>query len=125
MKRLALTSFSLLWVAAANVQAQRAPEAPQPQAPSAGASAVSDAELDTFATIYVDLLETVAKYEPQMQSAQSEQQAQDIRVKMQEEHMETVWEKFDGNVRAIVPLFDQEVRGVPMLAETAKKLFAS
>lgn len=120
MKRLALTLFSLLWVAAANVQAQRAPEAPQPQAPSAGASAVSDAELDTFATIYVDLLETVAKYEPQMQSAQSEQQAQDIRVKMQEESIAKVarrgWtpDKFNSVAQAI--------NGDPHLSDRAAKL---
>ncbi len=45
------------------------------------------------------------------------------RVTMQQEHMGTIWEKFDGNVRAIVPLFDQEVRGVPMLRQAATALF--
>jgi arsenite-transporting ATPase len=45
------------------------------------------------------------------------------RVKMQDDHMKTIWEKFDGNVRAIVPLFDQEVRGVPMLRQAAGALF--
>jgi len=38
--------------------------------------------------------------------------------------MEEIWQKFDGMVRAIVPLFDTEVRGVDMVAETAKYLFA-
>ena len=37
------------------------------------------------------------------------------RVAMQHEHMRTVWEKFDGSVRAIVPLFETEIRGLPML----------
>jgi len=37
------------------------------------------------------------------------------RVQMQEEYMKTIWEKFDGSVRALVPLFDQEVRGQAML----------
>ena len=46
------------------------------------------------------------------------------RMGMQDEHMKTIWEKFDGSVRAVVPLFDQEVRGVPMLAQTARALFA-
>ncbi len=46
------------------------------------------------------------------------------RIAMQEDHMKTIWEKFGENVRAIVPLFDQEVRGVPMLRLTAKALFA-
>ena len=45
------------------------------------------------------------------------------RMQMQDEHMKTVWEKFDGQVRAILPLFDQEVRGVPMLRRAAEKLF--
>ncbi|MBI4588499.1 MAG: ArsA family ATPase [Candidatus Rokubacteria bacterium] len=45
------------------------------------------------------------------------------RMQMQDDHMKTIWEKFDGNVRAIVPLFDQEVRGVPMLRQAARALF--
>jgi arsenite-transporting ATPase len=45
------------------------------------------------------------------------------RMQMQDEHMKTVWEKFDGQVRAILPLFDQEVRGVPMLRQAAEALF--
>ena len=46
------------------------------------------------------------------------------RLRMQEEHLGTIREKFDGHVRAIVPLFDQEVRGIPMLRQTAAALFA-
>ena len=46
------------------------------------------------------------------------------RVAMQKEYMEDIWQKFDGMVRAIVPLFDTEVRGVDMVAETARHLFA-
>lgn len=45
------------------------------------------------------------------------------RMRMQEEHMKTIWEKFDGSVRAIVPLFDQEVRGLVMLQQAARALF--
>jgi len=45
------------------------------------------------------------------------------RMGMQDEHMKTIWEKFDGSVRAVVPLFDQDVRGVPMLAQAAQALF--
>jgi len=47
------------------------------------------------------------------------------RVAMQDEHMVTVWQKFNGRVRAILPLFETEIRGVPMLARTADVLFAS
>ena len=46
------------------------------------------------------------------------------RVRMQDEHLQTIAEKFDGEVRAVVPLFDQEVRGVPMLGQAAAALFA-
>ncbi|MER3466973.1 MAG: arsenic transporter, partial [Armatimonadota bacterium] len=45
------------------------------------------------------------------------------RLAMQDEHMRTIWEKFDGQVRAIVPLFETEVRGVDMLRRTAQALF--
>jgi len=45
------------------------------------------------------------------------------RIQMQEEHMRTIWEKFDGSVRAVVPLFDQEVRGIEMLRTAGKALF--
>jgi hypothetical protein len=43
---------------------------------------------------------------------------------MQDEHMETIWKEFDGQVRAILPLFETEVRGVGMLKRTASLLFA-
>lgn len=46
------------------------------------------------------------------------------RVQMQEEYLQTIWDKFDGAVRALVPLFDQEVRGCPMLRAAAQKLMA-
>src|SRR5579884_1293271 len=45
------------------------------------------------------------------------------RVAMQDEHMATIWEQFDGQVRAILPLWETEVRGVPMLQRTADALF--
>ncbi|MBI3457518.1 MAG: ArsA family ATPase [Candidatus Rokubacteria bacterium] len=45
------------------------------------------------------------------------------RIQMQAEHMQTVWEKFDGAVRAVVPLFDQEIRGLPMLRRAGQALF--
>jgi arsenite-transporting ATPase len=45
------------------------------------------------------------------------------RMRMQDEHMETIRARFDGSVRAVVPLFDSEVRGVPMLRRTADALF--
>ena len=46
------------------------------------------------------------------------------RVAMQEQHMATICAKFDGDVRAVVPLFDSEVRGVDMLERLSNALFA-
>ncbi len=46
------------------------------------------------------------------------------RIAMQEEYMQTIWKEFDGQVRAILPLFETEVRGVPMLQRVAEKMFA-
>jgi arsenite-transporting ATPase len=46
------------------------------------------------------------------------------RLAMQQEHMHTVWQKFDGSVRAIVPLYETEIRGVPMLRRLGDSTFA-
>jgi arsenite/tail-anchored protein-transporting ATPase len=45
------------------------------------------------------------------------------RIRMQDDHLGTIAQKFDGAVRAIVPLFDQDVRGVAMLGQAARALF--
>jgi arsenite-transporting ATPase len=46
------------------------------------------------------------------------------RVAMQADYMEQIWKTFDGGVRALVPLFETEVRGVQMLERTAARIFA-
>jgi arsenite-transporting ATPase len=45
------------------------------------------------------------------------------RVAMQDEHMETVWKEFDGQVRAVLPLYETEIRGVSQLKRMADALF--
>jgi arsenite-transporting ATPase len=45
------------------------------------------------------------------------------RIAMQDTYMEEIWRSFP-DVRAIVPLFEKEVRGVEMLERTASHLFA-
>ncbi len=45
------------------------------------------------------------------------------RIAMQDEYMQMVDKLFAGNVRSVLPLFETEVRGVPMLDRTAKLLF--
>jgi len=45
------------------------------------------------------------------------------RIAMQDAYMEEIWRSFP-NVRALVPLFETEVRGTEMLDRTAQHLFA-
>jgi arsenite/tail-anchored protein-transporting ATPase len=46
------------------------------------------------------------------------------RMAMQGEHMEVIREEFGEGVRAVIPLYDDEVRGVPALRKTADALLA-
>ena len=46
------------------------------------------------------------------------------RVKMQDEHMEEIWEIFKDGVRSVIPLFETEIQGPVMLRKMADKLFA-
>jgi arsenite-transporting ATPase len=45
------------------------------------------------------------------------------RIKMQEEHMAEIWDLFDGQVRAIIPLFETEIKGAAMLNRLVDHLF--
>lgn len=45
------------------------------------------------------------------------------RVAMQADYMEEVWEKFPGMVRALLPLYESDVRGLPTLTRMADNLF--
>ena len=89
------TSIVAMWVVSALAVApvslaQQAPAAPSENAPSTVTIAVSDAELETFATIYVDLLDTAEKFEAEMKSAQTEQQALEIQERTQAESIAKV-----------------------------------
>ncbi len=45
------------------------------------------------------------------------------RVKMQDEHMEEIWDIFKDGVRSVIPLFDTEIQWPVMLRKLAEKLF--
>jgi arsenite-transporting ATPase len=47
------------------------------------------------------------------------------RVQMQDEHMGEIWKIFGDRVRAVVPLFETEVKGAKMLNRTVSHLFPS
>jgi arsenite/tail-anchored protein-transporting ATPase len=46
------------------------------------------------------------------------------RVAMQNQYLDQIRTEFDGQVRALIPLYDEDVRGVERLARTAEGLFA-
>ncbi|MDD5009505.1 MAG: TRC40/GET3/ArsA family transport-energizing ATPase [Syntrophorhabdaceae bacterium] len=46
------------------------------------------------------------------------------RVKMQDEHMEEIWQIFGDRVRAVIPLFETEVKGNKMINRMVDHLFA-
>lgn len=46
-------------------------------------------------------------------------------VAMQQEYLQTIWREFDDSVHSIVPLFETEVRGVPMLQRLSDAMFAA
>lgn len=63
----------------------------------------------------------------QIDKSEVSDQADDFvlnRVAMQDEYMQEIQRQFDGMVRAVLPLFETEVRGVAMLRRTADLLFA-
>jgi arsenite-transporting ATPase len=47
------------------------------------------------------------------------------RVAMQEGYLREIRDTFDGQVRAVVPLFDSDIRGVEMLGKAGEQLFAA
>jgi arsenite-transporting ATPase len=47
------------------------------------------------------------------------------RAAMQETYMQEIWRDFDGSVRALIPLFDDEVRGVASLRKMLPYAFTA
>ena len=45
------------------------------------------------------------------------------RIAMQEGYLREIGERFDGDVRAVVPLLDSDIRGVAALQEAGRRLF--
>jgi anion-transporting ArsA/GET3 family ATPase len=43
---------------------------------------------------------------------------------MQDRYMVEIWDKFDGMVRALLPLYETEVRGTASLKRMGDALFA-
>jgi len=47
------------------------------------------------------------------------------RLAMQQHYMQEIWDTFDGMVRALVPLYETEVRGTALLERTGEAVFAA
>ncbi len=45
------------------------------------------------------------------------------RLAMQTAHLETIWQLFDGQVRALIPLMETEIQGLPALKRLSEALF--
>ena len=56
-----------------------------PQADQVQEIQLSDADLEKFADIYVDLLDTEAKYEEELAGIETEEQARELQTRMQQE----------------------------------------
>jgi hypothetical protein len=85
-----------LGAAMAQQPAPPAPPPAQPPAPQVDPSQgqeVSETELETFVEIYVDLQETAEKFQTEMSAAETEQEAQEVQVQMQQESIEKISER--------------------------------
>ena len=78
---IAAASFALASGGAAQQPTPRDP----PQAGQSQGIRVSDADLETFADIYVDLLDTEAKFEEELAGVETEEQARELQTRMQQE----------------------------------------
>jgi hypothetical protein len=78
---IAAASFAL---ASGGVAQQPAPRDP-PRADQSQVIQVSDADLETFADLYVDLLDTQAKFEEEAAGVQTEEQARELETRAQQE----------------------------------------
>jgi hypothetical protein len=100
--------FIVMIAAAAAMTLGSAAWAQRPAQPGApGGEQISDADLEKFADIYVELRETADKFERQLSTAANEEQARNVQTQLQTESLATVdkhgWtpEKYNTVVEAI------------------------
>jgi hypothetical protein len=121
MRTLTMAICAVFALAAAQgASAQQSPEAPSARTPSAEATTVSDADLETFAMIYVDLLDTAAKFEDELNSAQTQEQANEVRGRLQTESIAKVRERgwTPEKLNSVTAAINKD----PALADKAAKL---
>jgi hypothetical protein len=89
MERLSIVLAAAVALAS-NAWAQEGAERTAPPPGAAQQVEVSDADLETFADIYVDLLATADKFEQQLAGAQTEEEAEEVQAQMASESTEKV-----------------------------------
>lgn len=45
------------------------------------------------------------------------------RIEMQQGYMDVIWEKFEPHIRAVIPMYDREPKGLEMIAKVSENLF--
>jgi len=116
----AVATFALAAGQGALAQGDRA--APEPSTPEAAPPVpeVSEADLEKFADVYVDLQKTAEKYEPEITGADSPEETLDAQTRLRDESLaklsEHGWtlERYNAMVQAI--------NASPALAERAVQL---
>jgi hypothetical protein len=83
---IALIAVASLVLASGAIAQQPAPRA-APPAGQAQEVQLSDADLEKFADIYVDLANTDAKFEDDLAGAQTEDEAREVQARMEEENV--------------------------------------
>lgn len=106
--------------AVAATQVSFAQQAPEPRTPPAATITVSDADLETFASIYVDLIDTASKFEAEMESATTEEQALEIQGRAQTESIAKVEQR--GWTPERFNSVSEAINSDPRLTEKAVKL---
>lgn len=84
------SNLALLAAAAFALASGTAAQQPAPPAGQVQEIEVTDADLEKFADIYVDLLGTEAKYEAELSNAKTEEEARGVQARMQLEGVETL-----------------------------------
>jgi uncharacterized protein DUF4168 len=83
---IAVLAATSLMLASGSMAQQPAPRG-APQADQGQKVELSDADLEKFADIYVDLQDTAGKFEQEFAGAQTEDQARDVQARMQQESL--------------------------------------
>jgi uncharacterized protein HemX len=109
-----IAAAALAFSAGSLAQQQPAPRAAPPTG-QAQELQLSDADLEKFADIYVDLLETQGKFEQELGSAETEEEARDVQARIQIESVEKLTRH--GWTAERYVLVGEAIRSDPTLTE--------